>query len=241
LGDRAVWEWLVDVFGDPEKFLSGVRENSSRQRDPAAPLRVRLAELPGLIADWEQQARGLAISLAATDRDNPDNALALKALEERLALVSAAYQRDISEQDSIIAELAAAEVGEAKIQQLLAWTAEIRTALGHGGISFEARRKLLELLNVTVTIQYQNKERGLLIKCSVLAYATRWRKLDQVKSVSPQSIDLTVSDGSGKPYLQNDHLQRPSSDDDSEAGPAGVSSGDQAETTARSFVAVVDE
>jgi site-specific DNA recombinase len=222
LCDRVVWEWLVDVFGDPEKLLAGLRENASRQRDPTAPLRVRLAELPGLIADWVRQAKGLTISLAAKDRDNPDDALAIKALEERLALVSAAYRRDISEQDTIIVELAAAEVGEAEIQQILAWTAEIRTALGHDGISFEARRKILERLNVAVTIKYQNKVRGLLIECPALAYATQWRKLDQVKSVSPQSIDLTVSDGSRLPHLQNDHLQRPSSGDDSEAGPTGV-------------------
>jgi site-specific DNA recombinase len=197
LGDRVVWEWLVDVFGDPEKLLTGLRENTSRQRDPAAPLRARLAELPGRIADWAQQAKGLTISLAAKDRDNPDNALAIEALEERLALVSAAYKRDISEQDTIIAKLAAAEVGEAEIQQILAWTAEIRTALGHDGISFEARRTILERLNVTVTIKYQNKERGLLIECPVLAYATQWRKLDQVCNVSLRSIDLTVSDGQG--------------------------------------------
>jgi hypothetical protein len=47
LGDRLVWDWLVDVFRNPEKLLAGLREYAARQRDKVAPQRARLAELPG--------------------------------------------------------------------------------------------------------------------------------------------------------------------------------------------------
>ncbi len=63
----------------------------------------------------------------------------------------------------------------------------------------------------------------------------------RLANISPRSIDLTVSDNQGKPHLTYDHSQRPSSDDDSEAGPVGVGSGNQAEATVLSFAERVDE
>ncbi len=82
--------------------------------------------------------------------------------------------------DRIEAELAAIEVGEADIQQVLAWAAEIRTAIEGDEISFHAKRLIIERLNVTAKIEYQNNERGLWVECPVLAYASKWKKLDQV-------------------------------------------------------------
>lgn len=180
LADRVAWNWLVDVFRNPEKLLTGLREYQARQRKKAEPNRKRLAELPGLIADCAQQAKGLTVSLAAKNPDDPNQALAIKVLEDSLAQVSAAHKRYTSEREKIEAELAAVEVTESDIQQILEWAAEIREAIDVDAFSFEAKQRVFERLNVTAQIEYQNEQRGLRLDCPVLTYASKWRTLSEI-------------------------------------------------------------
>lgn len=191
LADRVAWNWLVDVFKHPEKLLAGLREYQARQHNKAEPNRRRLAELPGLIADCAQQAKGLTVSLAAKNPDDPNQALAIKVLEDSLAQVSAAHKRYTSEREKIEAELAAIEVNESDIQQILGWAAEIRTAIDADAISFEAKRGVLDRLNVTTQIEYQDGERGLRLACPVLS-VSKWRALkpDCVQPLAKDCIQI---------------------------------------------------
>ena len=177
LADCVAWNWLVDVFRNPEKLLAGLREYAARQRDKAKPQRARLAELPGLIAECEAQARRLSKSL---ERVPEDDELSAKTLEDSLRQISAAHKHYTAECDKITTELATVEVGEADIQQVLGWAAEIRTAIEDDEISFNAKRLIIERLKVIAKIEYQNGERGLRLDCPVLAFASQWKKLDQV-------------------------------------------------------------
>jgi hypothetical protein len=188
LADHVVWNWLVDVFRNPEKLLVGLREYAARQRDKAAPQRARLAELPGLISDCEAQARRLSKSL---ERVPEDDELTARNIEANLGQISAAHKRYTAERDKITAELAAAEVGEADIQQLLAWAAEINTAINDDTVSFEAQQAVIDRLNVTAKIEYQNNERGLWIDCPVLSYASKWQILER-DCIQSLSNDLSA-------------------------------------------------
>jgi DNA invertase Pin-like site-specific DNA recombinase len=185
LVDRIAWNWLVDVFRNPEKLLAGLYEYQARQRDKAEPNRKRLAELPGLIAECEAQARRLTRSLENVPEDDE---LGAKTLEERLGQISAAHKRYTAERDRITAELAAMEVSEADIQEILTWAAVVRAAIDKDAISFEARRLMFERLDVMAQIEYRNGERGLRLKCPVLAYASKWQALSAIDNDSLKTI-----------------------------------------------------
>lgn len=188
LADRVAWKWLVDVFKNPEKLLAGLYEYQARQKVKAEPNRKRLTELPGLIAECKAQAKGLTVSLAAKDPDNPDHALSIKLLEDSLSQVSTAHKRYLSEQERIEAEIAAIEVGQVDIQQILKWAAEISEAIDADDISFEARRLIIERLDVTAQIEYQNDERGLRLTCPLLPYASKWQALSAIDNDSLKTI-----------------------------------------------------
>jgi alkylated DNA nucleotide flippase Atl1 len=70
-----------------------------------------------VIAECEAQARRLSRSL---ERVPEDDELSAKTLEDSLSQISTAHKRYLAERDRVTAELAAVEVGEADIQQILA-------------------------------------------------------------------------------------------------------------------------
>jgi site-specific DNA recombinase len=190
LADQVAWNWLVNVFKNPEKLLGGLREYQARQREKAEPNRNRLAELPALIKECEAQARRLTKSL---ERVPEDDELSARTLEESLARISAAHKRYTAERDRIEAELAAVEVAEADIQQVLDWAGEIREAIDTDAISFEAKRRVFDRLNVTAQIEYQNGERGLRLDCPVLPYAAKWRALSAIGNSWPCAVDHAMA------------------------------------------------
>ena len=105
-----------------------------------------------------------------------DGELSAKILEDSLSQINTAHKRYKAERDRITAELAAVEMRKADIQQILAWAADIRTAIEGDAISFHAKRLIIERLNVIAKFEYQNNERGLWIECPVLACASKWKK-----------------------------------------------------------------
>lgn len=113
---------------------------------------------------------------SSAERVPENNEVTAKTLEDSLSQISTAHKRYQAECDRITAELAAVEVRKADIPQILAWAADIRTAIEGDAISFHAKRLIIERLNVTAKIEYQNNGRGLRIECPVLACRLKWKK-----------------------------------------------------------------
>jgi len=191
VADTIVWDWLAELLTNPAKLRAGLQRYAEQQRQLLEPKRRRLAELPGLIAECEKQAKRLADSVKRVRAK-----LAVKFLEEQLEQVSAGHQRYTTERERLTAELESETMGEVEQKQIMAWAAEIREGIADDLVDFETKRQLIERLDVRARVEYQDDVRGLRLNC-VLKYAGQWRALrfaDDCSTTTVGKHEITFTD-----------------------------------------------
>ena len=158
--DAAVWGWLSAYFLDEQRLDRGLRDMAAQRETEAAGKRARLALLDEMITAAEKKIKKLGKAFA----DEPDELLASshqsemkQAGRERAALAT--------ERESLAADVASGQLTEADIQTIKVLAVSIRRRMA--APTFEQKRQLLNLLGVTVKLQWNEKARGVFAECEL--------------------------------------------------------------------------
>ena len=169
--DALVWVWLSDLFKNPDRMRVGLREYAEHQSADLQTKLERLEVVEDLIGQSDKRIKRLVRFARTAGDDEVAEEYHAQAREEGRTKAELTRERDI-----LTAELAEVEMSEEKQAMILAWADEIREGLEAGDVDFGAKRRMVDMLDVQVKVEYREGVRGLFMRC-VLRYADKWMPL----------------------------------------------------------------
>ena len=159
--ENAVWDRVLDLVTDPAKFEARARAAMETERDAQGPRLVRLEELARLIPKCDREIAKLAQDIRGQKGRLKEH------LQAQADELNAQYDRLTGERTKIQGEIAAAQVTEQDIVELVAFMRDASDELKEA--DFELKRATLEVLqtevvvtgdqaDVTITISERHKE-----------------------------------------------------------------------------------
>lgn len=143
--DEAVWAWLKSLLTNPEQLETEFRAQQSSWTQQVAPLREQLDRISKQIGEQQAQQKRL-LDLYLEDK------LAASTWEERndelhakLRLLTQDYTRQKAHLDQ-------GQMSEEQLQRLHAFARQTAAQLDEADASYEAKRRLLEMLDLHVML-----------------------------------------------------------------------------------------
>jgi hypothetical protein len=168
IADALTWGWLVNIFSDPDKMKEGLMDFANHQNTQLADKKRRLEFLANESAQTKRK-----IGRLTNEIKNQEDDEVLAALRVTLKDVGKYRANLENERMELSAEIERADMGNDKQAQILEWAAEIGQGINDDDVSFEAKRTLVDMLDVKAQIEYRDGQRGIYATC-VLAYADKW-------------------------------------------------------------------
>ncbi|MCK5641017.1 MAG: recombinase family protein, partial [Gammaproteobacteria bacterium] len=143
--DKAVWDWLVWLLSDETNLRKGLNELMEKRRNDLDPKIEKFETFKELLAELDSRTQRLVKELS-----NNDDEVVLDAI--RIQLKEIAKQHDNLESKKIIleVELLNLVIDEETEEQIYELASRVRTRLPNA--TFEEKKRILELLDVQVTI-----------------------------------------------------------------------------------------
>lgn len=158
--DAVVWEWVKTFLTDPVTLQAGLENYRTKQDKTNTPLRERLTVIDDLIAHNQAQLeRALDLYLSGDFLKGM-----LIERKTRLETTIGALER---ERGSLAVTLEAQTLTQEQIQTIREFAAEVRETLGIADASFEARRRVIEVLNVQATLTVERNEKIVYTSCAL--------------------------------------------------------------------------
>lgn len=156
--DAAVWAWVRKLLAHPELVEEGFTTYEAGQASDLAPLRERLDVLDELVRDHRAQlARLLDLYLAG---DFPKELLAER--KQRLESTVAGLEK---ERGAMAERLNASSLTGQQKADIRQFVAKAGRGLEIADKDFSARRRLVELLDVTATLAYEDGQKVVYARC----------------------------------------------------------------------------
>ncbi|RPI50748.1 MAG: hypothetical protein EHM56_10445, partial [Chloroflexi bacterium] len=158
--DAAVWEWVKSFLTNPKALaegLEGYREDCAKE---SLPVRERLAVVSALIDDNQAQLNKL-LDLYLSGEFTREMWTERKA---RLEATIAALER---EQAGLVAHLKEQSLTDEQIQTLMNFAAMVSENLEAMDNDFDAKRRLIEELDVQATLTMEDGEKVAYVSCIV--------------------------------------------------------------------------
>ncbi len=156
--DKAVWGWVKSFLSDPVALRDGLSAYQSEQEHANKPVHDRLAVVTGLIADNQARLeRLLDLYLAG---DFPKDMLVERktGLETKLATLE-------KEQSQLTAQLKAHTLSHEQMSSLQGFAVRVAEGLEQADGSFEARRQIIEIMDVRGTLAVEEGEMVAYVRC----------------------------------------------------------------------------
>lgn len=156
--DALVWEWLRALLSDPAELASGLAKLQEQQEQENSPLRDRMGVVEDLIANNRQQlARLLDLYLGG---EFPKDMLV-----ERKARLEATIQALEKEGDALASRLEARTLTPEQVMSIQRFAAEIAEGLEEAETDLEAKRRILDMLEVQVTLTIEDGKKWAWASC----------------------------------------------------------------------------
>ena len=156
LVDGAVWAWVKGFMTDPAALADGLRAIEADRERETLPLKERLRVVDDLFADNRAQlGRLLDLYLAG---EFPKAMMA-----ERKARLEVTIESLSRERQTLAGQLDASALTEEQVQGVQQFAA--RVGQGLESADFETRRRVIEALDVTVTLAVENGQRVAYARC----------------------------------------------------------------------------
>jgi site-specific DNA recombinase len=157
--DAVVWEWVKSFLKDPDELARGLEEYQLEQEKAGQPMRQRLSVVNDLLPERPgQRERLLDLSLSGefskellTDRKTR--------LEETIRALEEERAELISHLDTVTV------LTEEQVASLQDFAAAVATALEIVDEDFEAKRRIVEELDVQVTLGVENGQKVVYARC----------------------------------------------------------------------------
>lgn len=158
--DTAVWRWIRSLLAYPERLAEGLRAEQDEREEANKPLRDRLAVIDHLLADNLQQLdRLLKLYLAGSF---PEAILA-----EHQRQLETTIDGLQEEREGVAANLETQILTDEQIANIIKFAEKVAQGLEGADRDFDARRQLIELLDVRVTLTVENGEQVAYVRCMV--------------------------------------------------------------------------
>jgi site-specific DNA recombinase len=161
--DAAVWEWLKSLLLHPEALEQGLWQAHQERERENSPLRDRLDVLNTLVTEKQAQLQRL-LDLYLSGQFPMDDLIDRKArLEKTISSLE-------KEQKELVAHLKARSLTAEEIRSLQEFAARIGKNLAEMDDDFDAKRAIVDALDVQVTLTVEDGQRVLYARCIIAEY-----------------------------------------------------------------------
>jgi site-specific DNA recombinase len=158
--DAAVWEWVKGLLLNPEALRENLKEQQAEQGRVNKPLYDRLAVIDDLLAENRQKLERLLDLYLAGDFDKE----LLTGRKARLENMIASLEK---ERANLVATLEAQTLTDDQILTIADFAKEVAGGLKEAETSFKARRYIIDLLDVRVTMAIEDGQKVAYVQCLV--------------------------------------------------------------------------
>ncbi|HNT74214.1 MAG TPA: recombinase family protein [Anaerolineae bacterium] len=182
--DKATWEWIKELLSEPQKLEDGLDKYRQKQEEATKPLRNRLQIIETMLQS-EQSKYDKVLDVYLEGHIEKDEFLERKQ-RYMITLDSLRAQRD-----EVKANLHEQAVDSDWVLTIMGFAEAMHDELIEAEEDFQARRRLVELLNVTGEIAFEDGERVLYLHCVV----GEKRVSIASQSTSSRAMDYTAHTG----------------------------------------------
>jgi hypothetical protein len=158
--DKAVWSWVKELLLDPEALRRNLKVQQAKQEEANKPLHGRLAVIDGLLADNRRQLEKLLDLYLAEEFDK-------EMLTERKTRLEATVTALEKERAGLVTTLEAAALSDDQIMTIEDFARKVAEGLRTAEEDFEAKRRIIDLLDVQVTLAIEDGEKIAYVHCLV--------------------------------------------------------------------------
>jgi hypothetical protein len=158
--DAAVWEWVKSILTDPDALEEGLRSVQEEREQECAPLRERLAVVVDLIDENQAQLERLLDLYLAGDFPK-------EALTDRKARLEKTVSALEQERVGLVAHLETQALSAGQIQSIQEFAAKVGEGLETIGDDFEAKRRIIDTLDVWVTVNVEDEQKIAYARCMI--------------------------------------------------------------------------
>ena len=158
--DAAVWRWIRSLLAYPEQLAEGLKAEQSERHEMNKPLTDRLAVIDRLLADNLQQLDRL-LKLYLTGEFSE---AILVEHRNRLEKTVDGLQK---ERGRLVAQVERQELTDEQIANIVSFAEKVAQGLDKADQDFDARRRLIELLDVRTTLSVEDGEKIAYVHCMV--------------------------------------------------------------------------
>ena len=158
--DSAVWEWVKSFLTNPVALVRGLKTQQAEREKSCHPSRERLAIVEELLADNRRKFERL-LDLYLTG-DFPKEVL----VEHKTGLEATIRVLE-TERNDLAAQLEAQTITDEQVTTITEFAQEVACGLEEADRDLEARRQIIELLDVKVTLALEDGEKVAYVRCAV--------------------------------------------------------------------------
>jgi site-specific DNA recombinase len=156
--DDEIWRWVRGLLSEPDLVEEGFEQYEAAQAQAAEPVLGRIKTLDTLIADNRAQLARLLDLYLAGDFEKDLLTDRKQRLEETIHALE-------KERDAMAGRLAGVTLTDRQKRDIRAFAAKAGKGLSVADRSFAARRKLVELLDVTATLALEDGQKVAYARC----------------------------------------------------------------------------
>lgn len=154
--DTAVWEWLRGFLMNPRNLRQGLEAQQATREVATRPLKARLALIETQLAEHRQQMNRLVDLYLAGEFQK-------ELLTERKVRLEGIISCLESEQASLQGQLEERSLTDEDISTIEEFAAKVRSGLDNA--DFETRRRLIDVLDVQLTLNVEDGQRMAHVRC----------------------------------------------------------------------------
>ena len=156
--DTVAWDWVRSFLTDPAALAEGLKAEQAEREEANEPLRDRLAVVDDLLADNRRQL-GRALDLYLSG-DFPK-----EMLTERKARLEKTVSALGRERVGLAAQLEAQTLTSEQVQTITEFAQQVARGLETADQDFEARRRVVDMLDVRATLAVENGVKVMYVRC----------------------------------------------------------------------------
>jgi site-specific DNA recombinase len=158
--DGVVWNWITGLLTDPEALRQGLEAEQTEREKKTQPLRDRLEVIDDLRTSHQAQLEKLLDLYLSGD-------FAKEVLTERKAQLEKTIAGLADERTELLAHLEARTLSDEQIASVEAFARELAPGLEAAKEDFDTRRRVVELLDVHVTLVEEQGRQVVYVRCLV--------------------------------------------------------------------------
>ncbi len=160
--DTVVWNWIKSILLDEEKLNQGFENYKKDQEEQNSPIINQLEITKDLIAQQEKDLEN-----KITNLDTVFSQRAKARLAKEIAQIEQALDRLELQKSELEARLQLETLTPEQIANVKAFAAKIRAGLLESDVNFEARREIVDLLDVRVICRVEDDNKVLDVECHI--------------------------------------------------------------------------